>query len=239
MNRLSSSPPSKPSERVFLRRTRLGLELRIDGTVASLVHPGRAATGPVWDALAAPLLALRRPRPQILILGLAGGSVARVARALVPGAAIVGVDKDVDVVDLAVREFGLRDLGLEVVVDDALQYLRRERRRFDAVIEDLMVGTPRSVRKPDGLVEGYDLVTRRVARGGVLVVNTIHETPQMARVLRRGRGTLVRIGVLGYYNAILARGPASLRAGRLRARLAAEPLFDTSLPALQLRTLRQ
>jgi spermidine synthase len=150
----------------------------------------------------------------------------------------VGVEKDRDVLDVALREFGLESLGVEIVEDDAFHYLRRERRRFDAVIEDLMVGTARTVRKPAGLFERYDLVTRRVARGGVLVVNTIHETPRMTRILARRSGTLLRIGVEGYYNRILAVGPHALRASAFRARLAAHAVLSASLSALTLRTLR-
>lgn len=236
---MHSSRSPRPARRVFVRRTRHGLELHVDGTLASVIRPGREATGPVWDALAAPLLALpRRRRPRILLLGLAGGSVARVARALVPDAHIVGVDRDRDVLDVARRDLGLGALGLEIVVDDALAYLRRERRRFDAVIEDLMVGTNRTVRKPEGLVENYHLVARRVARGGVLVVNTIHEAPQMVRVLESRPGTLVSLAVRGYYNRILALGPRGLRAALLRPRLAGQPAMARSLPALSLRTLR-
>jgi hypothetical protein len=106
------------------------------------------------------------------------------------------------------------------------------------VIEDLMVGTNRTVRKPDGLVERYDLVARRVAKGGVLVVNTIHETPRLVRVLRERRGTLVCVAVRGYYNRILALGPRSLRAPALRARLRAHPLLAPALAVLSLRTLQ-
>jgi len=239
MAEVTSSPSPPPTRRVFLRRTRFGLELRVDGTLASLVRPGSASTGPVWDALAAPLLALRpRPRPRILLLGLGGGSVARVARALLPGALIVGVERDREVVDLARAELGLDHVEVEVVCEDAFHYLRRERRRFDAVVEDLMVGTPRSVRKPEGLTASYGLVTARVAAGGVVVVNTIHEAPEMTRVLSRASGTLLRIDVEGYYNRILALGPATLRAATLRRRLSEQPALATSLRRLHLRTLR-
>jgi spermidine synthase len=192
----------------------------------------------VWDALAAPLLTLDSKRARVLLLGLGGGSVARVVRALLPGARIVAVEKDREVVSVARRRLGLGALGLEIVMDDALHYLRRERRLFDAVIEDLMVGTNRTVRKPDGLVERYDLVARRVSRGGVLVVNTIHETPRMVRVLEARRGTLVSLAVRGYYNRILALGPRSLRAPALRARLGAHPLLAPALTVLSLRTLK-
>jgi len=54
---------------------------RIDGTFASWYEPGRAVTGSVWDALAAPILLLPRARrSRVLILGLGGGSAARIVR---------------------------------------------------------------------------------------------------------------------------------------------------------------
>jgi hypothetical protein len=78
---------------VVVREIRGGLELRIDGTQASVHRPGGALTGVVWWALASPLLLLpRRRRRRVLRLGLAAGSVARAVRALDPGSEIVGVE---------------------------------------------------------------------------------------------------------------------------------------------------
>jgi predicted membrane-bound spermidine synthase len=227
------------SRRVLTRVTRQGIELRVDGTLASLIQPGRAGTGPVWDALAAPLLALPRARLRhILVLGFGGGSVARVARALAPQAEIVGVELDRDVIREARRHFGLRALGAEIVIADAVEWLRRERRHFDAIVDDVYEGRVQHLRKPAALVENYDLVHRRLARGGLLVVNTIGETARMARRLSARPGTLLRLSPTEYWNHILALGPATLRAPVLRERLRREPLFAASLEQFQLRTLR-
>jgi len=215
-----------------VRRVRGGLELRVDGTLASFHRPGAGLTGTVWWALAAPvvLLPARRPR-RVLLLGLAAGSVARALRALDGEAVIVGVDYDADVVAAARRHFGLDELRVDVVVDDALAYLRRERRRYDMVVEDLFVGPSRSVRKPDWLLgEGYGLVARRLARGGVFTSNTIHEMPAVARAARVFGGRVVSIDVAGHWNRIVVAGtrvpaPRTLRRllaedGRLGAMLA-------------------
>jgi len=103
----------------------------------------------------------------VLLLGLAAGSVGRAVRALDPDAEIVGVELDREVVRLARRHFGLDGLGIELVVGDALEFLRTERRRFDLIVEDLFVGPSRSVRKPEWLLgEGYPLIRRRLRRGG-------------------------------------------------------------------------
>jgi spermidine synthase len=218
-----------------------GRELRVDGQLASVQRRGAALTDPVWYALALPLLALPPARRRrLLVLGLGAGSGVGVLRALAPAARIVGVELGRDVIDAARRHFGLDALRIEVVVDDARAFLERERRRFDLVIEDLFVGPTRSIRKPDGWPEPHlRLAARRVAPGGVLAVNTIHEGPAVARALRElaPASARVSIGVDGYYNRVLALGPPALRAPELRSRLAAEPAFAPVRRRLSLRTL--
>jgi SAM-dependent methyltransferase len=216
--------------RVEVRRVQRGLELRIEGTLASAYRPGRSLTGVVWWALAAPVLLVRRPRPRVLLLGLAAGSVAHALRALDPDSEIVGVEIDRNVVRAARRHFGLDELAIEVVVDDALSYLRRERRRFDVVIEDLFVGPSRTVHKPDWLLgEGYRLIGRRLRADGIVVSNTIHETPavvQACRRLRGGRGrSMLTLDVASHWNQIVVSG-GTLPAARSvrRTLLASRPL---------------
>lgn len=219
-----------------------GRELRVDGQLASVQRHGRALTDPVWYAIAAPLLALAPDRRRsFLVLGLGAGSAARVLRALAPQAHIVGVELGAAVVDAAREHFDLDALGVEVVIGDARGFLERERRRFDLVIEDVFVGPTRSVRKPEGWPEpNLRLAARRVASGGVLAINTIHETAQVARTLRSiaPQRARVAVGVKGYVNRVLALGPETLRAGELRRRLEAEPAFAPARRKLSLRTLR-
>jgi spermidine synthase len=227
-----------PEPRVHTRHTRHGIELRIDGTLASLYKPGEASSGPVWNALAAPLLALPpNKRRRILLLGIGGGSVARLIRALAPRAEIVGVEKDAEVLRVARRELELDTIEMEIVIDDALVYLEHERRTFDAVVEDLMVGSGRHPRKPATLLDRYSLVTDRLARGGVLSVNTIHETAQVSSRLRERPGKLLSLAVREYHNQILVAGPQTLEASKLRQAMAAHPILSLTLPHLRLRTL--
>jgi spermidine synthase len=214
------------------------LELRVDGTQASVHRPGQSVTGVVWWTLASPILLLpRRRRRRVLLLGLAAGSVARAVRALDPGAEIVGVELDPEVVRLARRHFHLDDLGVEVVLADALEYLRRERRLFDLVVEDLFVGPSRSVRKPEGLVdEGYPLIPRRVRPGGCVVANTIHEMPAIVRALRPFGHRIVSLDVRRHWNRIVAWGRDLPPPTTLRGILAARPETARLLPHLSLRS---
>lgn len=225
--------------RVHVHTGRRGVVLRIHGTRASAMRPGRVSAGPVWDALAMSVLALERPPRAVAMLGLGGGSAARVLRALAPGAHIVGIERDEHVVAAARQALGLDELDLEVVTGDALEWLRRERRRFDVVIEDLFVGPLRSVHKPDWLPEpGLGLAKRRLRPGGLFASNTIHETPAMRRALLRLFPAVMALGVAEHHNQILIAGER-LPAPRLfRAAAAAYACLDDSLAQLRFRTLR-
>jgi spermidine synthase len=204
------------------------LELRVDGTLASLQRPGRALTGVVWWTLAAPVLLLPRPRKRplrVLLLGLGGGSVAQAVRALAPHAHLVGVERDAEVLRLARRHFGLDRLGVELVQGDALAYLERERRRFDVVVEDLFEGRPRHVRKPSWLLaRGYPLVRRRLRPSGLVVSNTIHEMNAVVRAMRPFGGRVLSLDVRGHWNRIVVGGRPLPPARALRSRLLASPV---------------
>lgn len=224
--------------RVEIRRVRGGLELRIDGTQASVHRPGGALTGVVWWALASPVLLLPRDRPRrVLLLGLAAGSVGRAVRALDPEAEMVGVELDREVVRVARRHFDLDRLGIELVLGNALDYLRRERRRFDLIVEDLFVGPSRSVRKPDWLLgEGYRLIGKRLRPGGYVVSNTIHEMPAVVRAMRPFGGRIVSLDVRGHWNRVTVCGRRLPAPRALRQALRARPEMAQILPKLGLRS---
>ena len=218
-----------------------GRALEIDGTFASWYEPGLPITGSVWDALAAPLLALpprARRDARVLVLGLGGGSVARVVRALAPRARIVGVEMSGEVLRAARRWLELDALDVEVVQADARDYLARTRRRFDYIVEDVFIGKGRAVRKPDWFPEpGLDAVCRRLAPRGMLVSNTIDEAAPMTTALRKRFPSLLSIEVDDYDNRVLVASKRAIAAKQLRAALRSDPILAATLPKLTLRTL--
>src|SRR5262245_44088647 len=231
--------PRSTAPRIRIARGRGGRVLRIDGTFASSYTPGATLAGPVWDALAASLAWLPPGRRRsVLVLGLGGGSAARVVRALAPGARIVGVERSAEVVRAARRHLGLDRLGVEVVVADARTYLERARARFDLVLEDVFVGSGRAVHKPEWLpLPGLALARRRVARGGLLVTNALDDAPASARALAGLFPARVRIAIEEWDNRILVGGPPGLDAPGLRAAIADDRLLAPTLRRLALRTV--
>ena len=226
--------------RVEVRENRYGRELIVDGTFASLLRPGLASTGSVWDAIAAPALALPpERRRRFLILGLGGGSAARVLRAVAPRAEIVGVEIDGAVLRAARRHFELDALGVEVVRDDALAVLARGRRRFDAIFDDVFIGRGDAAHKPPWLPHpGHDLARRRLVPGGLLVANTLDEAPFVARSLAAAHPSVVQLEVADFDNRILVGGPEGLAASPLRRAIAGSAVLRDTLAVLRLRTLR-
>lgn len=225
--------------RIEVRESARGRELRIDGTFASWWQPGRPVTGGVWDALAAPVLMLPPARRRrLLVLGLAGGSVARVLRSLAPQARIVGVERDREVLRTARRRFGLSALGVEVVVADARAWLARTRGRFDLIVEDLFVGRGRGVRKPEWLGgEALAGLARRLAPGGLLVSNALDEAPATATAFARLFPASLCLVVRAFDNRVLVGARSPFSASALRGALAREPLLAPTLPRLHVRTL--
>jgi spermidine synthase len=213
------------------------LSLRIDGTWASSYRPDSPLTGSVWDALVAPLAWLPPARRRsVLVLGLGGGSAARLVRAIAPDSRLVGVESSAEVLDAARRWFALDALGVEVVHGCARQYLRRCRARFDLVIEDVFVGQGRAVHKPDWLpAPGLSGAARLVRPGGLLVSNALDEARDVVQTVRALFPAAVRIGIEGYDNAIVVGGPSALSALGLRAAAAAHPLLRETLAYLSFR----
>eukprot|EP00931_Biecheleriopsis_adriatica_P051425 TRINITY_DN29822_c0_g1_i2.p1 TRINITY_DN29822_c0_g1~~TRINITY_DN29822_c0_g1_i2.p1 ORF type:complete len:258 (-),score=64.55 TRINITY_DN29822_c0_g1_i2:335-1108(-) len=231
----SSGSDSEESPRVYAQEGWGGRQLIVDGTVASLRIPGQVRTGCIWDCLAAPLLALPAPRRRrVLMLGLGGGSVARVIRALAPESTIVGVEIDQEVVEVARAELDLDSLGVEVILGDALEVLKKEDRLFDMIIEDVNSG---DFQKPDWLPRpGHELAAGLLQEGGILVSNAFSDDPSSVHVARHlmcNFDSCLEIRFDGFVNSIFVAGPGSISAAGLRSEVRASPVLKDSLPKMR------
>jgi len=224
-----------------VEKDRFGRRLIVDETFASSYRPDTPATGCVWDALAAPVLALPpRRRRRMLVLGLGGGSVARILRHLAPEAEIVGVELDPEVIAQARKHFDLDALGLEILSEDALEVLHREKRRFDYIVEDVFIGRGDAVHKPGWLpLPGLHLAAARLARGGLLVSNALDEAPSVAAELGGRFPGLLRIEVEDYDNRVFVAGPRGLDARALRGAVASDAVLGESVGILSFRDARR
>lgn len=108
-----------------------------------------------------------------LILGLGGGSVAKVVRKNFPTAKIVGVDVDSVIVDLGKKYLDLKKTNVEVVIKDAKGFVNTfKRSKFDLIIVDLYKGLdfPKEFEEEKFLENTIKLLSR----DGVAIFNRLY-----------------------------------------------------------------
>ena len=151
--------------------------LLVDGVVQSISPEDGLADGGYWAAM----LPDEPPR-QVLILGLGGGTLARLLQARWGALRVVGVDDDDGLLEIARAAGWLPLLGLEVVVGDAFVYVEHCRERFDYVAVDLFRGE----RMP-GRVFGKPFLRRLralVEPHGRVAINLFRDRRQVDRINR-------------------------------------------------------
>ena len=106
-----------------------------------------------------------------LILGLGGGSVAKVIRKYWPDVIITGVDIDPKMVELGKKYLGLDDLGVKIVITDAEIFLATKS-KFDLICIDLYVGD----KYPDKFESEkfITLVKKTLSPKGIAVFNRLY-----------------------------------------------------------------
>jgi len=159
-------------------------EFRVEGAVHAWWHRERFLTGLAWDLIAASALLHPGGAPRsVLMLGLAGGTSYRVLRHLLPDCELVAVDIDGEIVRLAREHMELNYSQIEVHVADAYQWLAKNRRRFDVVIDDIYLAGKTDVFRPRTWDAGLMTHLRNaIAPDGLLAVNLVtgpgHRTMQ-------------------------------------------------------------
>lgn len=136
----------------------------------------RSAPGPThspFDLLAA-AAAVLSPGPRLALLGFAGGGMLAPLRAMGFAGAVSAVDLSTAAHPLFER-FARPWAGeVRFTRAEAGAWLRRTRRRFDCVVEDLSVAGVRGATKPPASMNAIPaLLRRRLAPGGIAVVNLL------------------------------------------------------------------
>ena len=146
--------------------------LRLNEGVAvhSLWHRDSVLTGGVWDTflLVPPLLG--RPVERMLVVGNAGGTIARAFGRLYPDVRIDGVEIDPEVSEAGRRWLGLADNpNLRVIEADGRPYLELTDERYDVIVVD-------AYHQPYipfylATEEFFRVARERLTPGGVLALN--------------------------------------------------------------------
>jgi spermidine synthase len=146
------------------------LELNEGVAVHSVWYPHSVLTGGEWDMFLVVPPLLGRPVRHMLVIGNAGGTIARAYGRFYPGVQIDGVEIDPDVTEAGRRFLGLGDNpNLHVITDDGRPFLQLTDRRYDVIVVD-------AYRQPYipfylATEEFFRLAREHLNPGGVLALN--------------------------------------------------------------------
>jgi spermidine synthase len=157
----------------------------------SMWRRGSVLTGEYWDLFAMLPPLLGHAARDLLVIGNAGGTIARMYGPFYPGVRIDGVE-----LDPAVTEAGRRFLGLDenprlrVYTADGRPFLERSRRRYDLIVVDAY----RQPYVPFYLAtrEFFELARRHLRPGGILALN-VAKVPGDDRLTRAIDATLLEV----------------------------------------------
>ena len=155
----------------------------------SMWRCGSVLTGQYWDLFAMLPPLLGHSARNMLVIGNAGGTIARMYGQFYPGIAIDGVE-----LDPAVTEAGRRFLGLDdnprlhVYTADGRPFLQRTHKRYDLIVVDAY----RQPYVPFYLAtrEFFELARRHLRPGGILALN-VAKVPGDDRLTRAVDTTLL------------------------------------------------
>jgi hypothetical protein len=126
-------------------------------------------------------MAHRAPK-RAVVIGLAGGTVARDLVLQFPNIVVDGVEIDGELVEIARRYMALPP-NVNVVIEDGRRFLFRTKRQYDLIYVDAF----RDLYIPEHLAtkEFFELAAKRLRQGGVIAVNvlTYRDEDRLARAL--------------------------------------------------------
>ena len=127
-------------------------------------------TNHYWDRFKENLPLLEK-NPQVLILGMGGGTIGRILKTKYSSVKIKGVEIDPLIVELGKKFFYLDDKDIELLVEDAGSFISKDTDKYDAVCVDLFF----KEKVSDLLHEENFLkkVRERLKENGVVIINKI------------------------------------------------------------------
>jgi spermidine synthase len=155
----------------------------------SMWRRGSVLTGQYWDLFAMLPPLLGHPARNMLVIGNAGGTIARIYGLFYPDIAIDGVELDPAVTEAGRRFLGLDDNSrLHVYTADGRPFLERTRKRYDLIVVDAY----RQPYVPFYLAtrEFFELARRHLRPGGILALN-VAKVPGDDRLTRAVDTTLL------------------------------------------------
>ncbi len=191
----------------------------------SAYHPNTVLLGGYWDLmLVAPFFSSNDPPRSLLIIGLAGGTIAKQYAAVYRDVKIDGVEIDPTIVEVGRKYFAMDESNLHAFVDDGRAFLRHTDAAYDVVVVD-------AYRQPYipfhlATVEFFQELRPHLSPRGVVAVNAARTATDdrlvnaLAATMRQIYPVVVLIDHPNGANTIILASPEPLTLNSFRGRLA-------------------
>ncbi len=218
-------------QRIAVWKSPLATEFRVAGAIHAYYHEKRFLTGLAWDLLAAAAMLRPAGKPaSILMLGVAGGTALRTLRHLLPEVSLTGIDLDAELIALAEKEMHIGDTGAEIVIADAYEWVKKNKLRFDLILDDLYLAGDDDVFRADTCdADWLGLLKGSLAPGGILALNLVTGSGHRAKQTATRKNLAARFPCVrtllteDSMNEILVAGDEVATGSRLAEHTAAFP----------------
>ena len=94
----------------------------------------------IWKQTLNQITIHKSPVTNCLVLGLGGGTLAKLLRKKYPNAKITGVEIDSIMIELGKKYLNLDKYNIDIKIQDAIDFLKKNKKRYDLLIVDTYLG---------------------------------------------------------------------------------------------------
>lgn len=157
-----------------VRQAGNSLRLYTNGIFHSQWNPKKPLSGHLWDLFILPAIALES-QGKALVLGLGGGAAVNGLQHFCDFKSIEAVELDKQHIQIAERWFLNQSDAVEIHHDDARVYMKKCRKRYDYIVDDLFAGSPADKSDARRAVQvdksWLAVLVKRLTKHGSVVLN--------------------------------------------------------------------
>jgi spermidine synthase len=152
---------------VVLKTAGLGTYIQVEGLTQS-----GSVVYDIWNTM---IKKIKKEKPEVndcLILGLGGGSAAKLVRKFWKKANIIGVDIDPVFVEFGKKYMQLDKARADIHVQDAISFIKVNKRKYDLILIDMYIGyeIPEKFTKPAFIKD----IKKMLKTDGLAVFNRLY-----------------------------------------------------------------
>ena len=152
---------------VVVKNAGLGVYIQVEGLTQS-----GSVVYDIWNTVLKKVRKEKSVVDDCLVLGLGGGSAAKLVRKYWKNASIVGVDIDPVFVEFGEKYMGLDRVGADIRIQDGIEFIKENKKKYDLILVDMYVGyeVPESFTKPSFIKDIKDMLNKN----GLAVFNRLY-----------------------------------------------------------------